>query len=104
MPNKQLGRSSEHDIALAVLRYLATVPHGKATIGEIKRHLPSFINLTELDLEQSPTRVNECVWEQQVRNIVSHKNTEGNAINSGLLAHSPGALEITDAGRFWLKN
>ncbi len=101
MPNKA-GRSNEHEIAVAVLRYLATVPSGIATIAEITQHLPNFINLTPADLEQSPTRDQESVWEQQVRNIVSHRDTAGNAINDGLLASSPGAMSITDAGKFWL--
>lgn len=101
MPNKA-GRSNEHEIATAVLRYLATVPGGTATIAEIKQHLPDFIDLTPADLEQSPTRDQERVWEQQVRNIVSHRDTDGNAINDGLLANSPGAISITDAGKFWL--
>jgi hypothetical protein len=101
MPNKS-GRSTEHEIAFGVIRYLATVPSGTATIAEIKQHLPDFVSLTTADLEQSPTRNNERVWEQQVRNIVSHRQTEGNAINDGLLANSTGEMSLTDAGRNWL--
>ncbi len=102
MPNKS-GRSTEHDIALAALRYLDTVPSGEASIAEIKAHVPNFINLTPADLAQSPTRDNESVWEQQVRNIISHRGTDGNAIHDGLLSYSPATMGITDAGRFWVK-
>jgi hypothetical protein len=101
MPNKA-GRSSEHDIAIAVLRYLATIPHGEATTDEIKAHIPNFIDFTGADMEVSGTRPNEMVWEQQVRNIVSHRKTDGNAICDGLIAYKPGRMAITDAGRYWL--
>lgn len=103
MPNKA-GRSNEQEISLAVLRYLNTIPHGEATIDEIKKHIPSFIKFTEADMEVSGTRPNERVWEQQVRNIVSHRTSPDSYINDGLLAYKPGHLAITDAGRAWLKH
>lgn len=98
------GRSTEHEISMAVLRYLSTIPSGRATISQIKRHLGNFIQLTGPDLEQSLTRLNERVWEQQVRNIVSHRETEGNFIAEGYLSHSPRSLEITESGRRHLEN
>lgn len=101
MPNRN-GRSNEHEIATAVCKYLATTPSGTATLAEIKQHLPDFHNLTDADREPSPTRPNEVVWEQQVRNIVSHRDTPGNFINDGLLASDNGSLTLTDAGRYWL--
>lgn len=101
MPNRA-NRSTEQDIALAVIRYLATIPSGEATIDEIKTHLPNFLDLTEADLEASVTRPNERMWEQQVRNLVSHRDTPDNVINDGRLSYSPGRLAITDAGRNWL--
>ena len=101
MPSKS-NRSTEQEISVAVLRYLATIPHGEATIDEIKGHLPNFISLTDADMEVSTTRQNEMIWEQQVRNIVSHRSVEGNFINDGLLSYSPRRLTITDTGRKWL--
>lgn len=73
------------------------MPSGTATVAEIKQNLPNFIDLTPADLEQSPTRDNEKVWEQQVRNVVSHRATDGNAINDGLIVNSPGEMTITAA-------
>lgn len=98
MPSKD-GRTTETEIAEAVLEYLVNVPSGEATIAEIKRHLSRNYRFTEADKEQSPTRNNEVMWEQQVRNIVSHRKSEGNYINDGLLEHRPRRLAITDAGR-----
>lgn len=102
MPSKS-GRSTEGEISIAVMRYLATIPNGEATTDEIKSHISNYIDFTDADSEASETRPNEMVWEQQVRNIVSHRQTEGNFINDGLLSYSPGHMSITDAGRFWLK-
>lgn len=72
-------------------------------MASIKNHIPNFINLTDDDMDDSPTRANEQVWEQQVRNIVSHRASYENFIHDGLLEYSPGNLKITDAGRFYLK-
>ncbi len=102
MPSKD-GRSTEQEIGQAVLRYLYDRPGGQAEIVEIKAHIRKNFPLTEADREQSDTRPNEEMWEQQVRNLVSHRNTEDNVINDGLIAYSPGNLEITDAGAAYLK-
>lgn len=99
------GRTGEAEISEAVLRILATMPNGEATIQQLIKRIPSLINLTDGDLAQSETRQNEAVWEQIVRNIVSHKKVEGNIIAEGL-ANSPsrGKLRITTAGRVHVKN
>ncbi len=46
------------------------------------------------DLKASPTRRNEAIWEQQVRNITSHKDSPGNAIFEGKLVAIPGGLAL----------
>lgn len=102
MPSKP-GRSTEHDIAFAVMKYLATVPHGTASTASIKKHVPSFIDLTPDDKEPSGTRPNEQVWQQVVGNIVSHrKDSPENFVNRGLLAYEARKLTLTDAGRAYL--
>ena len=98
-------RTSEAEIAKAVLRILAEMHNGEASINQLKKRIPDFIKLTEGDQKQSDTRQNEELWEQIVRNIVSHKGTEGNIVAEGF-ANSPsrGKLRITDAGRLHVKN
>lgn len=102
MPSKE-GRTGEREIGLAVLKYLNTVPGGEATIAEIKKHIAKHFPLTAADQEDSETRRNEQVWEQQVRNLVSHRETDDNVINDGLLSYRPRRLAITDAGRSYVK-
>ena len=98
-------RTGETEIAEAVLRILADRSNGEATIGQLKNGIQEYINLTEGDRQQSDTRPNEELWEQLVRNIVSHKNAEGNIVAEGLANRpSRGRLRITEAGRLHVKN
>lgn len=94
------ARTTEAEISQVVLRILVDRPNGEAEQSNIKEMIPQFIRLTQDDCAQSETRPNEEVWEQLVRNIVSHKEVEGNYIAEGYL-ESPrrGWLRITDAGR-----
>lgn len=98
-------RTGEPEVSEAVLRILATTHNGEATIQQLVKRIPDLIELTDGDLAQSETRQNEAVWEQIVRNIVSHKKVEGNIIAEGR-ANSPsrGRLRITEAGRVHVKN
>lgn len=96
-------RSSEHDIAFAVMKYLVTLPKGSATTASVKRHVPDFIRLTQADKEPSSTRPNEQLWHQVVGNIVSHRDeSPDNFINRGLLKYEGRRLMLTDAGRAYL--
>lgn len=99
-----MGRVSEVEVALATMQYLNTLPDREATIDAIIEVLPNYLTLGDADRSDSETRPGEQLWEQQVRNIVSHKLTSGNAINSGYLEHRPPArLFLTDAGLEHLK-
>lgn len=99
MPN----RSSEHDIAHAAMKYLATLPNKAASTSDIKAHVPNFINLTPDDRDASETRPNEELWQQVVGNIVSHRNeSPENFINRGLIEYNGGQWSLTAAGAAYL--
>jgi len=98
------ANTSEQEISVAVLRICADSPDGETKTARIKQLVPGYINLTPDDLAGSPTRPNEAVWEQIVRNIVSHRKVEGNIIAEGYAEHQPGAIKITNAGRLHLKH
>jgi hypothetical protein len=99
------NRTGEAEMSKAVLRILASCANGEATTLQLKKQIPTEIKLTAGDCQQSDTRENEQLWEQILRNIVSHKKTEGNIIAEGF-ANSPsrGKLRITDVGRLHVKN
>lgn len=94
-----MPRTTEAEIGKAVLRILKDQPSGEASIPRLKRELPKYIKLTQDDCAASPTRNGEEVWEQQVRNLVSHRRTAGNIIAEGYATYRPRWLKITDLGR-----
>jgi hypothetical protein len=89
-----MARITEAEIADIVVRILKDKTSGEASIAELVRDIPNWTKLSPEDLEPSPTRPNEAIWEQQVRNITSHKNSPGNAIYEGLLVAVPGGLRL----------
>jgi len=96
-------RTTEYDIGQAVLRYLASIDDGAATVAEIKKHLDENYPFTTSDRERSCTRPQEERWHQQVRNLMSHRWTSGNAIGDGLLDYSPRRLKITKLGHEYIE-
>jgi hypothetical protein len=98
------SRTGELEISEAVLRILSEAHNGEASIAHLKKRIPEFLNLTEGDKKISDTRENEQLWEQLVRNIVSHKAVPGNIIAEGLVNRpSRGKLRITQAGVVHIK-
>jgi len=97
------NRSSEHDVAFAVMKYLNSLPSKSAVTADVKHHVPDFIHLTDDDQEVSETRPNEQKWHQVVGNIVSHRNdSPDNFVNRGLLSYDGSALGLTEAGANYL--
>jgi hypothetical protein len=89
-----MPRVSETEVAKAVEKYLSGLLGRTATIYQIKKALPNYIKLSADDREQSDTRPNEELWEQQVRNIVSHRNSPGNFVYEGNLVYSTRRLSL----------
>lgn len=98
MPGQD-GRTTEAEFALAICNYLSKSSKGWAGLSDIYRHLTYMFPLTPADKEPSGSRDNEAMWEQQVRNIISHRDSEGNFIHDGYLLYERATLEITDRGR-----
>ena len=91
-------RHTEQDIAFAAAQFLAGLEGKSAPIPLVKEAIPRFLQLSTEDLMASPTRPGEKLWEQQVRNIVSHRKSVGNWIYEGYLEYSPGFLSVTAEG------
>ena len=88
------NRISEEEVAVATEEYLRDAG-GTATIGQIRRALPHYIALGSNDRQQSHTRPGEELWEQQVRNLVCHRDVDGNPVNAGRLRYTPRRLSLT---------
>jgi hypothetical protein len=89
-----MPRITEAEIADIVEDILRDRPGGEATIAELVAEIPHRVRLSAEDLAPSPTRNGEALWEQQVRNITSHKASPGNAIHDGKLVAVPGGLRL----------
>lgn len=89
-----MPRITEEEIADIVEAILLERPNGEATIAELIDEIPNRVTLLAEDLAPSPTRNGEAIWEQQVRNITSHKGSPGNAIHDGRLISVPGGLQL----------
>ena len=92
-----MSRITEAEIAEITIDYLKEKSNGRASIKELVREIPNRVSLSPEDLKQSITRPNEAMWEQQVRNITSHKDSPGNAIFEGELVAVPGGLALPGA-------
>lgn len=89
----------EAAFGLAVMQVLAAQPKREATVRILIRHVPKYVKLTADDQAQSGTRPNEEIWEQRVRNLKSHSETQGNVIAEGYVVHiGRGRYRLTDAG------
>jgi len=97
-----INRVSEKEVSIAVLRVLAETPTGQAPIYYLVRNTRKFLDLSEADLAPSITRPNEAVWEQIVRNIVCHRNS--NFVSEGYLERIRNGLKITKKGRPFLND
>ena len=85
-----MSRVTEAEVAVAVEKVLIASATGRATFRELIEKVPQYLTLSAEDLMPSSTRPGEALWEQQVRNITSHKNSPGNAIYEGRLVVIPG--------------
>ena len=89
-----MARITESEIAEVVIAILEDSQTGEATIADLVREIPKRVTLSPEDLARSPTRPGEAIWEQQVRNITSHKNSPGNAVHDGKLEAVAGGFRL----------
>lgn len=89
-----MARTTETEIAKVVVEILEDGRTGEATIAELIEEIPNRMTLSAEDLANSTTRPGEAVWEQQVRNITSHKASPGNAVHDGKLVVVPGGFRL----------
>jgi len=93
-------RISEDEVGRAALWVLAHMSGGEATQSQLRQELSDVLELSDADRAPSQTRNGEELWEQQVRNLVSHKTTPGNIIAEGYATYSVTThkLKITPSG------
>jgi hypothetical protein len=90
----EMARITEGEIADIIVGILRDRSNGRASIADLIGEIPNRVTLSPEDMAKSPTRPNERVWEQQVRNITSHKASPGNAIYEGKLVAIAGGFAL----------
>lgn len=104
MPSKK-DRISEADLLLPTLRILAAQPDGSMATSDLIAQLTEIMNPQGEDAEILEGR-QDTKFSQIVRNMVSHKEMQGNIIADGFAVHlgRREGLQITEAGRLHLFN
>ena len=93
MTNSQ--RTTESEFYNAIRTVLIDAG-GSATISYVRRRIPSYVSLTSADCTPSSTREGEQLWEQQIRNIVCHRDCEENPIKVGEIYYTKRRLTLAD--------
>jgi hypothetical protein len=100
MTKRNSNRSTENEVAFAIIQIAKTAPSGIASFSRCRKEVPNYLNLQIADRANSKTRPGEEMWEQQIRNIKSHFDAPGNYICEGYLRHVPKVgYEVTTSGK-----
>ena len=105
MANEKVGKLREPEARILALRIAATFRDHYASMAQIKREVPNFRELSDADLKPSPTRPNECMWQQIIGNVVCHKGTGVSIFNRGWAnrIESRKSIRVTEKGLAHLK-
>jgi len=94
-------RLIEKEARTIVLKIAGSQPDRKATMKLLRDEVPKFIQLSPNDLAPSPTRKNERLWQQIVRNVVA---SHPSLFSAGLAKKMPGGIKVTKKGMDYLSS
>lgn len=77
-------RIAEAEMAAVVRTILRHRPNKTATFAELREEVPRHVKLSRSDRVKSPSRPGEEVWEQIIRNLVSHKHEGFVSVKGGM--------------------
>lgn len=77
-------RITEAEMASAVRTILKRKPNRSATFADLREEVPKHVKLSRADRAKSPSRPGEELWEQIIRNLVSHKHEGFVSIKGGM--------------------
>lgn len=97
-------RLREKEARILALKIAARSTNHSATMHDIRKELPKLYPLTASDKRQSLTRKNEQLWQQIVRNVVSHENSTQSLFRRGLATRHESGIKATPEGLAYLKS
>ena len=100
----QADRLDEAEARILALKIAAQRPNRTATTTHIKREVPNYIELSEVERRKSTTRVNESMWQQIVRNVISHQDGPEGPFVKGYARRTRDGLAVTKKGMDYLNS
>ena len=95
-------RITEAAMADAIKAILTRRPNKSATFAELRDIVPTRVHLSRADRAKSPSRPGEELWEQIIRNLVSHKHEGFVGVQGGIRlqwARGPKVMATTNGRR-----
>jgi hypothetical protein len=97
-------RLREAEARILALKIAAQRPNRTATTAHIKKEVPNYIELSEVDRRKSKTRVNEAIWQQIVGNVISHQDSPQGPFAKGYAKRTRDGLSVTEKGMDYLNS
>ena len=97
-------RLREPEARILALKIAAQRPNRTASTEFIKREVPKYTELSDVDRRRSPSRGNEALWQQIVGNVISHQETPAGPFVKGYATRTSNGLSVTDKGMDYLNN
>ncbi|MBV1799821.1 hypothetical protein [Siccirubricoccus sp. G192] len=97
-------RLREPEARILALKIAAQQPNRTASTQFIKREVPKYTELSEVDRRRSPSRGNEALWQQIVGNVISHQETPAGPFKKGYATRTLNGLSVTEKGMAYLNS
>jgi hypothetical protein len=101
---RESDRLREAEARILALKIAARQPRRRASMEFIKQHVPDYYPLSEIDLQYSPSRKRERIWQQIVGNVVSHQNSLRGIFAMGYAERTDDGIEVTQNGVTYLNS
>jgi hypothetical protein len=93
----------EAEARILCLKIASQCEGHEASMSYIKSQIHKFTNFSKRDLRLSPTRENEPMWQQIIRNVISHESTKTGIFHRGLARKTKKGIKVTDDGLRYLE-
>lgn len=93
---------TENELTDPIIELLARAPGDALTTTELREMLKDNLPLSEADLRPLRGRPDTRI-DQIIRNVKSHKKSEGNPFYEGLIEEQPRGFRLTSKGKIYAK-
>lgn len=101
LERQKADRLVEEEARTIVLKIAGSQSNRRASMKLLRDEVPKFVQLSPSDLEPSPTRKHEQLWQQIIRNVAA---SHPMIFSTGLARKVPGGIEVTEKGMTYLNS